>query len=80
MLDAVSSGDNLLLQEAAHSLKTASANLGAIKLAAICKELEDYGHQKKYEAAMSLLDTLEGLFQEALGALGAELEEIHDEQ
>ncbi|MBA3007444.1 MAG: response regulator [Proteobacteria bacterium] len=78
--DAVSSGDNLLLQEAAHSLKTASANLGAIKLAAICKELEDYGHQKKYEAATSLIDTLEGLFQEALGALGAELEKIYDEQ
>ncbi len=79
ILDAVSSGDDLLLQEAAHSLKTASANLGAIKLAAICKELEDYGHQKNYEAATSLLDTLEGVFQEALGALGAELEKIYDE-
>lgn len=78
--DAVSSGDNVLLQEAAHSLKTASANLGAVKLAAICKELEDCGHQEKSEAATMLLDLLEESFKEALGALEAELEEIPDEQ
>jgi len=78
--DAVSSGDNVLLQESAHGLKTASANLGAVTLAAICKELEDLGYQEESEAAKELLDTLDESFQEALAALAAELGEIPDEQ
>jgi CheY-like chemotaxis protein/HPt (histidine-containing phosphotransfer) domain-containing protein len=78
--DAVSSEDSVLLQEAAHSLKTASANLGAVTLAAICKELEETGRQKKAAAAGELLVRLEESFQEALAALARELEEMPDEQ
>jgi len=78
--DAVSNGDDVLLQESAHSLKSASANLGAVSLAAICKEIEDMGCQKKSAAAGELLVALEGSFQETLAALARELEEIPDEQ
>ncbi len=77
--DAVSSGDSVNLYEAAHSLKTASANLGAVELSVICKELEDLGHHKQSEAARELLDDLEESFQKTLDALLVELENIHDE-
>lgn len=78
--DAVSSGDHLALQESAHSLKSASANLGAVKLAALCKELEDMGHHENNEGAKGLLINLEQSFQEALDALATELEKIPDAQ
>ncbi len=73
--DAVSSGDSNL-HEAAHSLKMASAHLGAVELSVICKELEDPGHHKQSEAARELLDDLEKSFQETLDALLVELENI----
>jgi len=76
--DAVSSGDNVLLQQSAHSLKSASANLGAVKLAALCKELEDFGYRQKSEAAKDLLAGLEESFQEVLDAFLVELENIPD--
>lgn len=74
--DAIHSGDSLSLQEAAHSLKTASANLGAVEMAAICKELEDIGYKNKPEEAQGLLDPLKGDLQKTLDALLIELEEI----
>ncbi|MFH2122259.1 MAG: response regulator [Pseudomonadota bacterium] len=77
--DAVSSGDSVGLQEAAHSLKTASANLGAVTLAAICKELEDLGQAEKAEAAKELVVKLEESFLEALAAFRVELENVADE-
>ncbi|MDD3816265.1 MAG: Hpt domain-containing protein, partial [Desulfocapsaceae bacterium] len=76
--DAVSSGDGAGLQEAAHSLKTASANLGAVELAAICKELEGLGLCEKTETAKELYAKLEESFQEALAAFRIELENIPD--
>ncbi|MBU4234998.1 MAG: response regulator [Proteobacteria bacterium] len=76
--DAVSSGDSVLLQESAHSLKSASANLGAVKLAGICKELEDFGYRQKSEAAKDFLAILEESFQEVLDAFLVELENIPD--
>jgi HPt (histidine-containing phosphotransfer) domain-containing protein len=80
ILDAVSSGNNIALQEASHSLKTASANLGALELAAICKELEDLGRDEKSEEAKGLLDNLGHSFQETLDALITEMERISDDQ
>lgn len=78
--DAVISGDYVTLCESAHSLKTASANVGAINLAAICKELEDIGLNKKAGASKELIGKLEESFQEVLDALLVELEKIPDEQ
>ena len=37
---ALTSGDWKLLERAAHTLKSASANIGALELSSICKELE----------------------------------------
>lgn len=77
--DAVSNGDSTALQEAAHSLKSASANLGAVGLAELCKQIEEIGYSGQPGSAGELLDNLEKLFQEALDALLVELEKIPDE-
>ncbi|HLA75762.1 MAG TPA: response regulator, partial [Gammaproteobacteria bacterium] len=41
--EAIPQGDAQALRRTAHSLKSVSANLGAKRLAALCKELEDMG-------------------------------------
>ena len=43
MRDALACCDALALQQAAHSLKSSSANVGALQLAAFCKEMEALG-------------------------------------
>ena len=72
-------GDGEALREAAHNLKTSSANLGAVELAALCKEMEELGRQGRPEAARALLDRLDDAYQEVLAALSLELEKTSDE-
>jgi CheY-like chemotaxis protein/HPt (histidine-containing phosphotransfer) domain-containing protein len=43
MRDALAAGDDLALKRAAHTLKSSSANLGALDLAGSCKKMEDAG-------------------------------------
>jgi HPt (histidine-containing phosphotransfer) domain-containing protein len=43
MRQAAAARDAAGLQRAAHTLKTGSANMGALALAALCKQLEDMG-------------------------------------
>jgi len=45
MREAVVKGDAVSLQRAAHTLKGSSATLGAMRLSAMCKELELMGHE-----------------------------------
>jgi CheY-like chemotaxis protein len=40
MREAIAAGDGDALQRAAHTLKSSSANLGALELAGLCKEME----------------------------------------
>jgi CheY-like chemotaxis protein/HPt (histidine-containing phosphotransfer) domain-containing protein len=72
---AVESGDTAGVEHAAHSLKSSSANVGALQLAQLCKALEDLGRTHALEQAATLLDQLDpafGLAQDALrAALGA---------
>jgi signal transduction histidine kinase/DNA-binding response OmpR family regulator/HPt (histidine-containing phosphotransfer) domain-containing protein len=78
MHEAVRLGDGEALREAAHTLKTGSANLGAVALAALCKEMEELGRQGRPEQARSLLDRLDDAYQQALAALSLELEKTSD--
>jgi len=55
MREAVASGDGEALRQAAHGLKSSSANLGATQLAALCKELEQRGRDHRLEDAPALL-------------------------
>ncbi|MBI5557820.1 MAG: response regulator [Deltaproteobacteria bacterium] len=77
--EAVSRGDGEALREAAHSLKTSSANLGAAELAGLCKKMEEMGRMEKIAAAETLLEVLDDRYQTALSALSLEIEKSGDE-
>ncbi|GFO56997.1 hypothetical protein GMSM_40040 [Geomonas sp. Red276] len=59
MKEAESGGDAEKLKAAAHSFKSSSANLGAMRLADVCKELEALGRQGSTEGALPLLIRVE---------------------
>ncbi len=67
-------GDAEGLKRAAHSLKSSSANLGAARLAALCKKLEDGGNSGDLEAAAQHdTEELETQFHAVMRALEREI-------
>ncbi len=62
-------GDLAEVKEAAHSLKSSSANVGAIRVTEICKKLEASARNGKLEHSHSLVQELERQFQQARAAL-----------
>ncbi|WP_307722084.1 response regulator [Duganella callida] len=71
---ALAGGDAEQLRKTAHSLKSSSANVGALALAQRCKELEQLGRNHTTAGAAPLLADMERSFQAARQALGALLE------
>jgi two-component system sensor histidine kinase/response regulator len=71
---AVTSSDGPELHRAAHTLKSASANLGALTLAEMCKTMEALGETKGFENAQGLLPGLEMEYEGVRAALAGELE------
>jgi signal transduction histidine kinase/CheY-like chemotaxis protein len=71
--DAVAGGDAGVVRERAHSLKSASANLGVTAVAALCKELERMGANKSLEAAAGAANSLTTELERARIALAQEL-------
>jgi two-component system sensor histidine kinase/response regulator len=71
--EAASTGNNDLLRNAAHSLKSASANLGATRLAALCDELENLGRDGGVARALAPLGIVEFEFEAVCNALALEL-------
>jgi signal transduction histidine kinase/DNA-binding response OmpR family regulator len=76
---AVVERDGAVLAEAAHSLKSSSANLGASHLSLLCKQLEEMGTQEHLDGVDTLFEQLELEFQEVISLLTAELENDVDE-
>ena len=66
MRQAVAAGDAAGLQRAAHTLKTGSANMGALALAALCKQLEDMGRS----------GALDGLTEARIDAVAAAYDDV----
>jgi two-component system sensor histidine kinase/response regulator len=67
----VPQGDAAALHRTAHSLKSSSATLGALRLSALCKEVEALGRANALEGITTLWGKLEAehvLVQEALTA------------
>lgn len=56
MARGVQLGDWKLLERAAHTLKSASANIGALQLSGICKELELRARSEDRPACETLFD------------------------
>ena len=71
--EAVRANDLGTMQDLAHSLKSASANVGAQTVAALCKEMELAGRAGTTEGNPELLLQMEKEFEVASKALIAEL-------
>jgi CheY-like chemotaxis protein len=63
------------VQRAAHTLKSASANLGALELADVCKQLEFAAKEKRLSDFSPLLDQIEDLYPRVCEALSGFLTE-----
>ena len=59
--------------KAAHSMKSSSANVGAERLARLCKDLEMIGRSGTTDGASSLLEDAAGEYARVAAALGAQL-------
>jgi CheY-like chemotaxis protein/anti-sigma regulatory factor (Ser/Thr protein kinase) len=71
--ESVRQGNSALLYEAAHSLKSSSANLGAMRMAAICKELENMAKNTRLTDATSLINAVGAEYEQVTNALQQEL-------
>ena len=70
---AVQSQDSVALSQAAHRLKSSSAQLGVLATAAHCKELETLGRLARIDEAAHLLSQLIEAHQFACAAITSEL-------
>jgi len=70
-IDGLDAGD---VRRVAHTLKSASANVGAEALAALCKEMEHLGRTDTTEGAGAILSVMEQEFQAVRSSLTALLE------
>jgi signal transduction histidine kinase/CheY-like chemotaxis protein/HPt (histidine-containing phosphotransfer) domain-containing protein len=74
--EGVASGDNALLHRASHTLKSASANVGAALLSAHCKELETMARTGSVPDARSRVATIVEDYRRAQAALTARLPRV----
>ena len=70
---AVSIGESSEMQRAAHSLKSASGNLGAMTLVSLCQELERIARAGTADSGASVLRALEVEYERLCEALAKEL-------
>ena len=71
--EAVARNDAAALRRAAHTLKSSSASLGALVLAALCKDLEAMGRTDRIAEAATVLPALLTEGEAVRVALAAEL-------
>ena len=80
ILQAVEKGDAKSLQLAAHSLKSSSAYIGAMRLSSLAKDLEMMGRSGTLEGARNLAKRLQEEFDLATKALQAEMARSDQQQ
>ncbi len=73
LVSAIGANDAPAVREAAHALKSSSINVGATRLADMCKELEALARQGDLDGAGTLREQLEGEYARVLNALRDEL-------
>ncbi|MDR7052574.1 signal transduction histidine kinase/CheY-like chemotaxis protein [Duganella sp. 3397] len=71
---AIEDGNTDQLRKTAHTLKSSSANVGALALSQRCKDMEQLGRNNTTTGAAELLADMESSFQAVRQALGALLE------
>jgi signal transduction histidine kinase/DNA-binding response OmpR family regulator/HPt (histidine-containing phosphotransfer) domain-containing protein len=70
--EAIGSGDAKQVRQHAHRMKSGSANLGATRMAELCRELEVLGHRGDFGAAAVQLQRVEAEFRRVVVVLQAE--------
>ncbi|HLE46692.1 MAG TPA: Hpt domain-containing protein [Candidatus Thermoplasmatota archaeon] len=63
--NALAKNEALVFERAAHTLKSASATVGAMELSAVAKELEAVGHGGNLATGAPKVETLRGLLEGA---------------
>jgi HPt (histidine-containing phosphotransfer) domain-containing protein len=76
IMKSAEAGDAKGLQTAAHSLKSSSTYIGAMRLSAMAKELELMGRTSVLEGAEEKAQRLNDEFGRVMSALRAEIEQI----
>ena len=72
---AIIRSDAVALQKAAHSLKSISGHMGALSLAALCKELETMGRAKRMEGVAGVLSKTAKEYERVVAALKIEFQQ-----
>jgi len=75
IMQSAERGDAKGLQLAAHSLKSSSAYVGAMRLSALAKELEMMGRSNSLEGAKEKAQRLKAEFDKVMTALEAEIKQ-----
>jgi len=73
MGEGAARADINLVREAAHSLKSSSANVGALRLSSLCKEMEAHARASSLESAVRILPSVIEEFARVQEALEAHL-------
>ena len=73
MKQAHADDDHEALRAAAHTLKSSSANVGAMKLHGLCEELESRARERRGDDAPVWIERIEQAFLAAREVLGREL-------
>ena len=76
MHQALKDGDATVLRRAAHSLKSNSAEFGAMALSSLCRELEELGKAGTFSSVDELLARVEAEFAQVKVALEAARQEL----
>ncbi|MBC8413406.1 MAG: response regulator [Nitrospira sp.] len=69
LTNAVSSADSAMTRSLAHSLKASSGNVGAIRLASICKQLENCARTGSMSEAGAIMSIIEQEYEKACSAM-----------
>lgn len=80
IMQSAERGDAKGLQLAAHSLKSSSAYVGAMRLSALAKELEMMGRSNSLEGAKEKAQRLKAEFDKVMTALEAEIKQEQEVQ
>ena len=69
VIEAAGRGDADVLRMAAHTLKSSSANVGAVALSSCCKELETRAKEGRVEGATAAVTAIEAEFRKVKSCL-----------
>ncbi len=73
LVTAIDTANASLLRESAHALKSSSANVGATKLASLCKRLENLGRSDDLSEATTIQKRMEKEYARVVAALELEM-------